>query len=206
MAFSNYNDDSKYNDQDIVKGIIGHDPKIYQYLDRLYYDRVVYHVRQNSGSKEEAEEHYQDVVFEMYLIIDQGRYDWNVERSFAQYFWIIVKNRWIDKLRKRKGIYITELNDKLIQQIDHLQEEETSDALYTKLILLINKYLRQLTDEEQEYIKMYYHASKSVQFIADYFGTTYNYARLKLHRVRDKLRKLVKDDPDYRSLPNLITI
>jgi len=196
----------KYSDDEIVKGIIGHDPYVYEYLDRLYHDKVLQYVRRNSGTKEEGEEHYQDVIFEIYLIIDQGRYNKKSMRSFVQYFWLIAKNRWIDKLRKRKGVYTSELSEKLIQTIANSKEEEVAEALYTKLVLLINKYLRQMTFEEQEYIRLYYYASKSVQFIADYFGTSYNYARIKLYRIRDKLRKLVKEDPEYQSLPNLITI
>lgn len=197
---------NKYGDNDITTGIVGHDPIIYQYLDRLYYRKVIQFVRQNSGTTEEGEEHYQDVIFEIYLIIDQGRYDNASTRTFAQYFWIVTKNRWIDKLRKRKSFFTTELNETTTQQVNHTEYDESSEALYTRLIMLTNKYLRQMTDEEQEYIRLYYYACKSLQFIADHFGITYDYARLKLHRIRTKLRNLVKEDPDYVSLPNLISI
>lgn len=195
-----------FSDEDIVKGIVAHDTKIYEYLDNLYRPKVLSHVHQNSGSTEEGYEHYQDVIFEIYLVIDDDRYNENAYRSFEQFFWIVTKNRWIDKLRKRKGIFITELNEAMIQKTDHSSEQKEADAMYTKLVMLINKYLRQLSNEEQEYLKLYYHSSKSVQFIANNFDTSYDYARLKLHRIRDKLRKFVKDDPEYDSLPNLITI
>lgn len=194
-----------YCDKDIINGIVLNKLKIYQYLDKVYRQKVLQHVIKNSGSIEEGEEHYQDVIFEIYLSIDAGKYDLDSPRTFTQNFWLITKRRWIDKLRKRSKIITTELNHNTIESLlstkDLSPTKDASDAL----VLLIHKYLRQLTEEEQEYIKMYYYMSKSLQFIADYFGTTYNYSRLKLHRIRQKIRKFIEDDPEFKALPQLIT-
>lgn len=190
-----------YNDEDIIKGIITLDPKIYEYLDEKYREEVIQHVCRNSGSTEDGEEHYQDVIFEIYLNIDEGKYDLNISKKFHNYFWMIAKRRWIDKLRKRKNTIDTdELNELLKEIADNDETEEIAQGIYDELILLINKYLRQLTDEERKYISLYYNANESLQSIADYFGKSYGYVQQKLHKIREKLRRMIKDDPEFRVL------
>jgi len=191
----------KYNDRDIIKGIITLDPKIYEYLDEKYREEVIQHVRRNSGSTEDGEEHYQDTIFEVYINIDEGKYDSNSSRTFHQHLWLIVKRRWLDKLRKMGRILRTDELDELLKQIpDKDETEEIAQNIYNKLALLINKYLLQLTDEERKYIKLYYDDSESLQFIADYFGKSYGYVQQKLHKIREKLRRMIKDDPEFRLL------
>lgn len=192
-----------YSDQEIIDGIVELDSAIYQYLDKIYREKVIKHVRLNSGSREDGEEHYQDVIFEIHLNIKEGRYQ---STSFLPYFNMINKRRWIDKLRKRKSAGNIALQGLELRETDKKAEQEVTTSMYSKLVLLINRYLQELSNEEQEYIRLYYYANKTLQFIADHFGISYKYAQQKLHRIRKKLRRLVQDDPDYQSLPNLITI
>jgi len=188
----------KYSDKDIIKGVIALDSKVYEYLDEIYRQELIRYVHRNSGSTEDGEEHYQDVIFEMYLNIDKGRYSPNTSRTFHQYFWLIAKRRWLDKLRKMgKTVRTDELNELVMQITDKDESEEIAQDIYNKMMLLINKYLKRLTDEEREYINLYYNASKSLNFIADYFGKSYGYVQQKLHKIREKLRRMVKDDPEF---------
>jgi len=192
-----------YSDQEIIDGIVKLDSTIFQYLDKIYREKVIRYVLNNSGTREEGEEHYQDVIFEIHLNIKEGRYQ---SASFLPYFNMISKRRWIDKLRKRKGVALDAIEGLNLIDTDQQKEQELSASLYGQLVLLINRCLQELSKEEQEYIRLYYYANKTLQFIADHFGISYKYAQQKLHRIRKKLRRLVQDDPDYQSLPNLITI
>jgi len=80
------------------------DLAVYEHVDKMYRERVIRHVCLNSGTIQEGEEHYQDVIFEIYLNIESGKYNENVKRTFVQNFWLMAKFRWIDKLRKREKI------------------------------------------------------------------------------------------------------
>ncbi len=192
---------NKHSDKDIINGIVTVAPEIYEYLDKMYREEVIQHVRRNSGSTEDGEEHYQDVIFEIYLNIDGGRYGLNTPKTFDQYFWMLVKRRWIDQLRKKGGgISTTELDELTMQIANKDEAEEIADDLYNRLILAINRYLKELSAEEQKYIELFYFARASLQTIADYFGTTYDYARVKLDRIRKKLRKRIDDDPEFGTL------
>jgi len=180
---------SKYNKKEIIKGIINFDKEIYKYLDTTYREKVAGHVLKNSGTREDGEELYQDVVFEIYLNIKRGRYSADGDGTFEGYFWTIAKRRWVDKLRKRKWSF-----DPLDPDIPYFKE---SEHIKNERILAIRKYLGQLLPDEQEYIQLYYFTKESIQTIADYFGTTYGGAQQKLHEIRRKLRQMIADDPEF---------
>ncbi len=191
----------KYSDQEIIKGILNTEPPIYQFLDAMFYQKVINHVCRNSGSKEDGEELYQDVILEIYLCIEQGKYDLDKPRTFEQHFWMMVKRRWIDRLRSRgKTVHTSQLNETTRLIANNSEAEETAADIYNKMVAFLGKCLEKLTEEEQSYVKLFYYSRKSLQAIADHFGTTYDYARLKMHRIRKKLRKMVSDDPELGTL------
>jgi len=182
---------SKYSKKEIIKGIITFNKEIYKYLDITYRKKAMRHVLKNSGTREDGEELYQDVVFEIYLNIKRGRYGEDGRGTFEGYFWTIAKRRWIDKLRKRKpDVYE-------LPSGEEIPDTPEDEYLKNERILAIRKYLEQLLPDEQEYIRLYYFAKKSIQAIADYFGTTYGSAQQKLNKIRKKLRKMIADDPEF---------
>jgi len=190
----------QFNKQEILNGIISLDTAVYQYLDAKYYKDVIRHVCYNSGSKEDGEEHYQDVIFELYLKIEQNKVHIDQSVKFEQYFWMLVKRRWIDVLRKRKNAMKTTGLDELVSEIGDHKEELVDQELSHRLVIALNKSISSLSKEEIEYVEMYYFAKKSLKAIAEYFGTSYEYTKLKLHRIRNKLRKIIHNDPEFKLL------
>lgn len=93
---------SAYSEKEIVKGIINHDKTTYIYLDTLFRESVIKHTLKNSGTQEDGEELYKDVIFEIYLNIKRNRYATDKLEIFEKYFWTIAERRWINKLKKRK--------------------------------------------------------------------------------------------------------
>ena len=52
-----------------MNGLLSGDPDIYKYLDQSFRKNVIRHVCSNSGSIQDGEELYQDVVFEIYPLL-----------------------------------------------------------------------------------------------------------------------------------------
>lgn len=186
----------EYSKTEIIRGIIVTDELMYNYLDAKYREKVIKYVRDNSGVREDGEELYQDVIIELYLQIKRGKYDANGRGTFKGYFWTITKRKWIDKLRKRK-LKFDELKASNEATPYITEAEEEAEYLKNRRILAIKKYLKQLSRDERDYIRLYYFAKKSTQAIADYFGTTCGNVRKKLCKIREKLRKMIADDPEF---------
>ncbi len=186
----------EYSKTEIIRGIINEDGQIYKYLDAKYRRKLIKYVCDNSGIREDAEELYQDVITEIYRNIKRGRYDADGRGTFKGYFWTIAKRKWIDKLRKRK-LKFDELDASNEATPYITKAEEEAEYLEKRRILAIRKYLKQLSPDERDYIRLYYFAKKSTQAIADYFGTTCGNVRKKLSKIRGKLRKMIANDPEF---------
>jgi len=191
----------EYTSQEIIAGLMIGDRKIYRYLDKKYRKPIIKYVCDNSGSPEDGEELYQDVIFEAFLNVEQGKYD--PERSaFGTYFMMIARSRWTDRLRKRKRMIKTTSLDETIRKLtDKDEADEAENDKYNRLVRAMRQCIAQLTDDEQKMIRMFYEAKKSLDVIAREMGLSYEYAKQKLHRIRKKLKEKIKemldDDPDF---------
>lgn len=176
---------------EIVEGLVTYDPVVYRYLDRFYKGKVEIYVCSNSGQKEDAEELYQDVVMEVFLNVEQGKFDAN-KSKFSTYFMMIARSRWIDKLRSLKN----KINPKSLEDTYHnirdLHDNQKDEQdLYNERVLELQKYIARLSVAEQEMIKLYYYDNQSIESVANHFDYTADYTKQKLHRIRVKLRGMV---------------
>jgi len=186
----------KYTSKEIIAGLLSHDLTIYRYIDAEYRPKVICHVRCNSGSVEEGEELYQDVFYKVYVNVEQGKYD--PERGeFGAYFMTIVRSTWLNKLRdSRKSIPTTPLDGSYRQISDWDEAEEAEEDLYYRRVQVVRECITRLSEEEQQMIDLYYFAKKSLKTVAEEMGFTYEYAKQKILRIRNKIRKMLKDYPD----------
>ncbi len=186
----------EYTSEEIVAGLMSGDAKIYKYLDSIYRTQVIKYVCINSGSREEGEELYQDVVFEVYVNVEQEKYD--VERSkFITYFMMIARSRWKDKLRKyRKAIHTTLLDESYDEISDADDSEQIEQDRYYIRVHAMRQCIAQLSEEEQEMVRLFYYAKMSLEAVAQRMNISYKYAKQKLYRIRQKLRKMLNENPD----------
>jgi len=185
----------EYTTEAIMEGLMAHKPSIYNYLDTVYGPKVIKHVLKNSGTREDGEELYQDVLIEIYLNMEQGKFEAD-KGKFEAYFMTIIRRRWIDKIR-RKPIDTDPIEESPMQVSDTDIAEQAEQDVYNEQVHAMRGYIQQLNEDERQLIDLYYYARQSIDVIAQQMGMTYDYTRLKLHRIREKLRNMVKDDPKF---------
>jgi len=185
----------QYSSEEIIKGLLSFDLKVYRYLDKVYCPKVIAYVCKNSGKREDGEELYQDTMMKAYICVEQGKYD-PKRGEFEPYFMRIARNAWLDELRRRSRSVNTIPMNETFEQISDIDEAEQEEQdRYYKDVEKLHRCITKLNEEEQEMIRLFYFARKSLDFIAKKMKITYSYARLKMHRIRDKLRKMM-EDPD----------
>lgn len=186
----------EFTSEEIVAGLLAFNPKIYKYLDAVYRKNVINHVRSNSGAREDGEELYQDVVFEVFLNIEQGKYKMELSK-FSTYFMMIARNRWTDKLRKRRSaIHTTPLENSSVHNTLTDEAANVDQEYHNSRAKAMRLCIAQLNEEEQEMIKLYYYGKMSLEAIANQMNISYKYAKQKLYRIRQKLKKLLGDYPE----------
>jgi len=182
----------KPTNHQITKGILNHKIKIYTYLDKKYRPIAIAHVRANSGTKEDGEELYDDVLLKIYDNIKKDKYDPD-GGSFDGYFKKIMRGKWIDKLRKiEKDINTTELKD-AIQQNLTLPKDEV-DLAWVKFL---HKYLNRLKPDDFKIVRLFYFENVEQKEIGKIIGKTTAYVKLRLYRIREKLKEWLNNDPDF---------
>jgi len=190
-----------YTNKEIADGILNFVPKIYRYLDDEYRQKTIDHVRRNSGSKQDGEDHFQDVVCEIYETIKKGKYD-SEKGAFGGYFMDIVKKRWIDTLRKRqRALQTFSLDDEGVQQItDPDAIEIGSEALSVQRANVVAEHMEKLSEEEREILSLRYFKGLPLKDIAVRLNITYEALRVRIHRIVKKLRESIGNDPQFSSL------
>lgn len=183
----------EYTTKVIMEGIVKRDPKIYRYLDSNFRWRTANYVLKHSGTKEDGEELYNDVVCKIYLNIEKGSY-MPQEGKFQGYFMTVVRNSWYECLRARKKLLNTVEFDDAIEKL-RPNTQPTTDTKFELLEAML-KHLNELKDAEQELMELYYYGNHSVESVAQQMGMSADYVKVKLKRTRDKLRKRIKEDPE----------
>lgn len=186
----------QYSSEEIIKGLLSPDNKVYRYLDRVYCPKVIAYVRKNSGTHEDGEDLYRETIYKVYIMAEQGKYDPKLGK-FGAYFMTIARNSWLDELRRRKrSVNTIPIDDTLEQMIGMDETEQADHDSYYRRVQRLRACIARLNKEEQEMIRLFYFARQSLDAVAKKMNITYNYARTKIDRIRKKLKKMMEDDPD----------
>jgi len=100
------------SDQELFMGLKNGDMKIIKAIYQSMLPRVTAMILKNRGDHDDAQDIFQETLEIILIKIEK------VDSSFAGLLMRIAKNRWIDKLRKRKKMEIVSLNDDSNQAAD----------------------------------------------------------------------------------------
>ncbi len=163
---------------------------LYAEIVRTYSSRVLSLVTGMLGLKEDAEEITQDIFVKAYFSLDKFRGD----SSFSTWLFRIAYNMSVSSLRKKKSIFVRADN------LAHLPDEEEvppgeSNQKEERLVLL-ERMLAELTEEERFLILLYYNEDKSIKEIAEITGLTESNIKIKLFRIKNKIREKTVLNPE----------
>jgi len=83
-----------FTEEEIVDGVKKNKTEVYEYLYKKLTPVIYYDIKINSGTKEDAEDHFQDTMMVVAFNVKQGKY---VLGNFEGYFKRVSKNLWLKK-------------------------------------------------------------------------------------------------------------
>lgn len=113
-------------------------------------------------------------------------------RQLLAYSAKLCRNAALDILRKRQSQKRDDRGDVLLSELDgclHAGEDPSARLEERELVLLINTYLLSLDKTSRILFVRRYFAMDTVEELAADFGMTKNAVNVRLHRVRQGLRK-----------------
>lgn len=163
-------------------------------LYRDFFPKFRGFVLKNSGSSEDAEEVFQNALFQ--LIARAKTSGVQINSSFESYLFVVCKNLWFKEINSRKKQV---RNDGVIE----LKSEDQNDLegiLYQKRWDLFDEMLQKLSSNCQELLKAYFNKT-AYSVIVETFGyANENTAFQRMFKCKKRLAELVKNDVRFKNL------
>jgi RNA polymerase sigma factor (sigma-70 family) len=180
----------EYTTQELLIGIQEKDTEVFRYLYKYYGGMIAGYVRKNSGSEEDAVEMIQVVMLELWMAVQNGRY--NEEGKLANYIYQLTSNSWRDELRKRKKRSSEALSDGELQLKDDSEIDLVHAIVKDKQLNAIHEAMGQLGEVCRDIIQMYHLQKIRLQEIAERLEYDYDNLRKRIFDCRKKLKQLTE--------------
>lgn len=165
----------------------GSTDKVLSYLYKSVQPKITSWVLQNSGSKEEAQDIFQDsvIVFYKYVVNKQFK----VTESIEGFIFVTAKNKWINRAKQQQR------TKGLSEEFNHIKEEEVREEKNIHVEALLEK-LGEVCKELLTYSIFYKMSMEDIALRMNYSGA--NAVKTKNYKCKQRLVKLVKDKKGLR--------
>ena len=183
-----------YSDQELlqlVRSAEGVDQAV-RFMYRNYHDFLSIYIQQHSGSREDAEDVFQEVVVAFIDLVQKNKF--RGEASVKTFLFALNRNIWLNELKKRKRSMVREMK---FEQSKPDEEPGVADYISARegrqeLMNILN----QLGEVCQQILVAYYYQNLSMKEILE----TLHYeneqvVRNKKHKCMKKLEEMLQSNP-----------
>lgn len=189
----------QFSDKDLIKKLrstmYAENDDAMNYLYEVMYGKVVRFILKNSGSKQRADDVFQDGVIILYKAAKANRLD--VVENIQAYFFSICRNLWFKELKKEQRV--TTLTDEY--------NERPEEALPLNLLMsneksvLINQLLNNLGEGCRKVLTYYYYERLKMKQIMERMNfSSEQVAKNKKSTCMKKLKEIILSNPRLRGL------
>lgn len=161
-----------------------------RHIYRTYYKMIEAFVIKNSGTKDDAQDVFQDSILALYNNIKDGKY--SQESQLSTYIFSISKNVWFNVLRKNGRINLIEN-----KEFENNESDEDIEGMieFTELQKQIGALLHKVGQECSRVLKLFYFERLRMVKIAEEMNyPTEQEAKNKKYKCMKKIRALISSD------------
>lgn len=184
----------KYSDISIIDGIRNQDDKILNWLYDNYLQSIKKHVLNNSGSKEDVSDVFQDSIIILYRQITEE--ELNLTTDLKGYFFGIARNVWNAQLRRKQKTVELE-----IDLVDEDQDDEISNPILERIV---SRVFMKLKPDQQEILNLFSEGYSYEDIASKMNLKNETYARRKKYLCKEILMDLIKEDREYQEYLRLL--
>lgn len=180
--------------EEVLDRLKRHDEATIRSIYKSVFPKVRAYIEKNRGSRETAEDVFQEALISLYKSIQAPGF--RIQTSLTQYLFSVSKYIWIKKLKKgakHRGTYEVD-EARIYEAVDeHMAMEDE------RHILLFEK-LGMLSEDCRQVLTLFFQGF-SMDEIARKLGyRTEVYARKRKYKCKQRLMKLIQEDPRYKEL------
>lgn len=187
---------SPHSDQQYIEAIRQHDKVVIRQLIDECYPPVERWICQNSGNPADAEDVFADALEAVFRKLKQG-HTLNLTARFSTFIFSICKNHWLKRLRQKKGEDRVRTDNAAELTTDtESWEQALEDA---ERMQFVQKKWEQLSESCRQLLELCWSdEKKTMTEIARILKfASAGYASKRKHQCIEKLKALIKEDPDF---------
>lgn len=160
------------------------DPEAFRPLYEKYFKRIFLFIHHRIGEKTLSA----DITSQVFLkaLVNLNKFSFR-GLPFSAWLFRIALNECNDFFRKTKRYRLVTMEDEMI---DHLYEELTAETRLEDLRQRLPLILEKLDVNELQIIELRFFEQRPFKEVADILGITETYAKVKVYRILDKMKKL----------------
>ena len=176
-------------EQELISLIIKGEQKHFAVLVERYQSLVFTIAFRYTNNREDAEDLAQMAFVKAYRSLN----DYRGDAKFSTWLYTIVSSLCLTFLRKKKLDTHSLDNEKVFAAASHVQSSEWANPVETKSkIQLVNEAISKLSGDDGQMLTLFYKGEQSLEEIGRIMGIDPNTAKVKLHRARGRLKKLME--------------
>ena len=187
-----------HEDQKYIDGLLKNNSFIIQAIYDKFVPKVVNYIKQNSGSRDQAQDVVQDTLVTIYNQASEKGL--KLTCPFDAYFFLLCKRKWLNVLKKTSNKEVT-INEEVLSKGDEAQELAFEPAVFGEKQALFAEMFEKLGNACQDLLKATFKI-KSMEEVAASLNVTYAYARKKKSLCIGKLTELVRESPKFNQFNN----
>ena len=184
-------------DHKYIEALAQNDSVLIEEIYQRYAAGIKRMVVKNSGTETDAADLLQDVLIELHR--KAAKQDFVLTCPFEAFLYMVCRNRWLNKLEKRKGKAVTIIGNEGFNLSEDVFENYESLTINEKRKRLLEEKLTELGEGCRDLLSLSW-SGKPLQEVASRLNFTYAYVRKKKTECMSKLISLVKEAPGFSSL------
>lgn len=191
-------DYEQWPEEELIRALKDSDNRAFKQVYRQGYSMVEALVAKNSGSAEDAQDVFQEVLF---ILVKKLRTPgFQLSSALNTFLYAIARNVWRNRLRRRKPQ--VEFQDTRHDSIDLTESDVNVKRLFEKRHGVVRQLLDGLSDKCREILVGYYYSKKPLRAIGDEMGLKEGSVKVQKHRCMGYLKNEVEAHPEYQNLIN----
>lgn len=184
----------KLESKNYLEGLLSGDQSVIDEIYKNNFQPVLSFVRKNKGSYQDAEEVFQDALFQLIVRLKIRKFE--ITSTFEGYLFTVCKNLWRKELNKRKNrVRNTDVKELVIEENKH-----SSFILEQERWELFEEKMNQLSDNCIKLLKDYFNKVSYDVIVEKFNYSSENVAFQRVFKCKKRLAELIKRDSKYQDL------
>ena len=182
-----------YTLNDFKAALQSNSKNLFGFIYKIFYPRIKDFIVRNSGTEQDAKDVFQEAIMAVINNVETHKLEGTT--LFWNYFFSICKYIWFGHLRKPKMISLQEddLDEEYILNEEELElvEDSIEKGIY-------HHNFKKLDNSCQKLLRLVFKGEPLSKITKKLGFKTSNYTKKRKFLCKDRLIKLIKEDPDYK--------